>query len=238
MYNTNNDTCASATIYSTRNEVPQSKMEETRRLQHTTNIFWFIRHTSKNRAQYTFPSVSTHTNHHLLSYCSFIIPKDTRQQTHYQMTVTYKNDSSYHHFHLETFEYIRSFSDCNYHIFGHIRRKMQTHPVACTTERLEHIANDCIQNNGTKSRQSYQLHSMNVFIVHRNKTKWNNTCRYDRDNVYTFHPLDSWRWSIFLFYLIFDPQEHGGESCIIYHIYMDYPIVTQIPPDITPGISQ
>ena len=87
------------------------------------------------------------------------------------MTVIYKNDSSYHRFHLETFEYIQSFSDCNYHIFGPIRRKSQTHPVARTTERLEHIANYYIQNNGTKSRQSYQLHSMNVFIVHRNATK-------------------------------------------------------------------
>ena len=77
--------------------------------------------------------------------------------THSQMTVTYNNDSSYHRFHLETFEYIRSFSDRNDHIFGGpIRRKSQTHPVA-RTERLEHIANDYIQNNGTKSRQSYQL---------------------------------------------------------------------------------
>ena len=144
-------------------------------------MFWFHRHASKNGAQYTIPSVSTHTNHHLLSHCSlkdlthcdecrataywtqlqtvlhnspilsnnsafnnrifsdsdtndkvsdtipttslhcccfFIIPKDTRQQTHSQMTVTYNNDSSYHRFHLETFEYIRSFSDRNDHIFG------------------------------------------------------------------------------------------------------------------------
>ena len=30
----------------------------------------------------------------------------------------------------------------------------------------------------------------------------------------------------------------GRGSYIIYYIYRDYPIVTQIPPDITPGISQ
>ena len=91
----------------------------------------------------TIPTISLHC------CCFFIIRKGTRQQqTHSQMTVTYNNDSSYHRFHLETFEYIRSFSDRNDHIFGPICRTSQTHPVT-RTERLEHIANikQCVAQN-------------------------------------------------------------------------------------------
>ena len=62
-------------------------------------------------------------------------------------------------------------------------------PLKPTNKQLEQTANNehIIQSI---VKRSNQLH-MNVFILCRNATKWNNTCRYDTDHVYAFHTLDS-----------------------------------------------
>ena len=66
-------------------------------------------------------------------------------------------------------------------------------PLKPMNKRLEQTSNnEHIQRIAKRSK----FH-MNVFIVRRNATTWHNMCRYDRDHVYAFHPLDSRRRSIF-----------------------------------------
>ena len=68
-------------------------------------------------------------------------------------------------------------------------------PLKPMNKRLEQTAN----NEHVQRIAKQSKFHMNVFIVHRNATKWNYMCRYDRDHVYAFHPLDSRRRSIFFF---------------------------------------